>query len=45
MALVLLAHVDAGAGHARELTTQPRCREKNERFNIRQTLPVSWLCG
>src|SRR5215468_2191127 len=43
MALILLAHVDTGAGRARELTAQPRCREKNERFNIRQTLPVQGL--
>src|SRR5262245_53925800 len=43
MALALLTHVDASAGRARELTAQPRCREKNERFNIWHTLPVQGL--
>ncbi len=40
MALALLAHVDPGARRAREITTQPWCRENNDRFNVRQALPV-----
>src|SRR4029450_7303466 len=43
LALALLAHIDSGASCAREITTQPRCGEKNDRFNVRQALPMQGL--
>src|SRR5262245_16249660 len=43
MAPAVLTPVDPRARRPRELTAQPRCGEKNERFNVRQALPVQGL--
>ena len=43
LACALMAQADAGTRRACECTTQSRCREKNDRFNVRQALPAQGL--
>ncbi|HEY5870556.1 MAG TPA: hypothetical protein VI542_34160, partial [Candidatus Tectomicrobia bacterium] len=43
LACTLLPQADAGTRRTCECTTQPRRREKNDRFNVRQALPAQDL--